>query len=81
VNIIAPRTLRAFWQKHPEAKTALETWRKTVQKNRYNNFSELKKDFSSADYVSKHEVTIFDIAGNKFRLVTFIRYTGVFNSR
>jgi mRNA interferase HigB len=74
VNIIAPRTLRKFWKKHAEAKTGLETWRKMIRKNRYANLNELKRDFAGVDYVSKDKLTIFDISGNKYRLITFIRY-------
>lgn len=75
MNVIAPRTLRKFWQEHEDAKKPLQAWYKTVRKNRYSNFAELKKDFGSIDYVSKREATIFDIGGNKYRLVTFVRYT------
>ncbi len=45
-----------------------------IRKNRYVNLNELKRDFVSVDYVNKDELTIFDISGNKYRLITFIRY-------
>ena len=64
MNVIAPRTLRTFWQEHKDAKKPLQIWYKTVRRNRYTNFNELKKDFGSVDYVSKREATIFDIGGN-----------------
>jgi mRNA interferase HigB len=75
VNVIKLRTLRSFWTEHKDAKKPLQVWFKTLRKNRYNNLNELKKDFPSADYVSKGEFTIFDIGGNKYRIVTFIRYS------
>lgn len=39
----------------------------------YQGFSQLKKTFPSVDYVY-HRYTIFDIGGNKYRLITEIDY-------
>jgi mRNA interferase HigB len=38
----------------------------------FNNFSELRKTFSSADQVGN--CTVFNIGGNKFRLIATIHY-------
>jgi mRNA interferase HigB len=38
----------------------------------FTNFIELRKDFPTADQVGK--LTIFNIAGNKYRLITFVDY-------
>lgn len=75
MNVIAPRTLRAFWEEHPHAEGPLKAWLKDMQTRQFNNFSELREHFASADYVAEQELTIFNIGGNKYRLVTFIRYT------
>ena len=37
------------------------------------NFNELKRTFTSADYVPK-KYTVFDIGGNDYRIVTVISY-------
>jgi mRNA-degrading endonuclease HigB of HigAB toxin-antitoxin module len=47
VNVIALKTLRAFWRKHPEAKTSLRVWRKLLTKTKPQNFHELKDTFNS----------------------------------
>jgi mRNA interferase HigB len=75
MNVIAPRTLRAFWEKHPHAETPLREWQKDVQKSDYANFAELRATYPSADYLADAELTIFNIGGNKYRLVTFVRYS------
>ncbi len=75
MNVIAPHTLRAFWTKHPHAETPLRAWLKDVQKASYANFAELRRAHATADYLASAELTIFNIGGNKYRLVTFIRYT------
>ena len=76
VNVIAQRTLRASWQKHPRAETPLRDWEKRMQKSSYRSFSELKAAFPNADYlkIAEAEVTIFNIAGNHYRLISSIKY-------
>jgi mRNA interferase HigB len=74
VNVVAPRTLRAFWERHSPAEAPLKAWQKLMQSNGYANWVELRNDFASADYISDRGLTIFNIGGNKYRLVTFIRY-------
>lgn len=74
VNVVAPRTLRSFWEKHPLAKVALKTWLKEVQKAQFRNLNELQQRFPSADYLSENELTIFNIGGNNYRMITFVRY-------
>lgn len=41
--------------------------------NAATNYNELKQTFQTADYVPK-KFTIFDVGGNKFRIVTVIHY-------
>ena|GEM_PF-649775 len=73
MNVIAPRTLRAFWEKHPHAETPLQDWLKLMRGGSFTNFSELREVFPSADYVAG-QFTIFNLGGNKYRLVTFNLY-------
>jgi mRNA interferase HigB len=47
VNVIALKTLRAFWRKHPEAETSLRVWYKLLTKTEPQNFHELKDTFNS----------------------------------
>lgn len=76
MNVIAPRALRAFYAKHPHVETPpLRDWLRDVQKGSYANFAELRAAHSTADHVASAELTIFNIGGNKYRLVTFVRYS------
>lgn len=74
VNVIAPSTLRAFWEQHPAAEAPLKAWQKLIQAGTYSTWADLRNDFPRADYISERRLTIFDIGGNKYRLITFIRY-------
>jgi len=47
-------------------------WFKIMKATKYESFDELRKTFSSADQVGK--LTVFNIAGNKYRLIAAIHY-------
>jgi len=74
VHVIAPRTLRAFWQRHPRAQEPLRIWLKIMQQTDFTNWAEIKTAFPSADYLSDEELVIFNIGGNKYRLIVDISF-------
>ena len=43
-----------------------------IEKNRFCNWAELKAAFNTIDKVG--ELTVFNIGGNKYRLITYIRF-------
>ncbi len=74
MNVIAKATLRAFWQRHPQSRGPLEAWYADVRQADWSGPADVKADFgSSVDFVADNRV-IFDIAGNKYRLVVHIAY-------
>lgn len=72
MKIISNSALRAFAAKHPQAEAPLQGWRRVIEKNRFTNWAELKCVFSSVDKVG--ELTVFDIGGNRYRLIAYIRF-------
>lgn len=68
MHIIAKRKLREFWARHPEAERPLIQWHTVLEKSTPRNFAELKALLGSIDWVAGY--VIFDIGGNKYRLVT-----------
>ena len=74
MNVIALKTIRAFWEQHPEAETSLRVWYKLLTKTEPQHFNELKDSFNSADYSDPY--TIFDIGGNNYRVLTIVVYEG-----
>lgn len=72
MHIITRKTLRTFWQKHPDSKTALERWIKIIEKNNFDSFNQLRATFPSADLVGN--LTVFNIGGNKYRLIAAIHF-------
>lgn len=72
MRVISKQPIRAFWEHHPESKTALEEWFRNASRVVVKSFSELRRIFGSADYVDGY--TIFDVGGNKYRIATVIHY-------
>ncbi len=74
VNVVTARKLQAFWAKHPEAEGPLSAWLKIAQTATWKDPHAVRADFGSADFVGDNRV-VFNIGGNKYRLVTRISYT------
>lgn len=72
MHVITRKRLNEFANEHPETKTALAKWYQLVKKNDFSSFAELRAIFPSADQVDK--LTVFNVGGNKVRLVTAIHY-------
>ncbi len=74
MQIIAKRTLREFWQRHPAAEMPLKLWYARTVRARWARPGDLKVQFGAAvDFVAGNRV-IFDIGGNKYRLVVKVDY-------
>jgi mRNA interferase HigB len=74
VQIIAKSRLRAFWERHPRAEVPLRAWHAVVAKADWKGPAEVKAMFGgSVDFVGDNRA-IFDIGGNKFRLIVHIAY-------
>lgn len=72
MKIISNRALRAFAVAHPLAEAPLQGWRRVIEKNAFSNWAELKAAFNTVDRVG--ELVVFDVGGNKYRLIAFIRF-------
>jgi mRNA interferase HigB len=76
VRVISVKALRDFWRNHPQAEMPLRAWFKASTKGTFKNLAELKHTFGSVDYVpvGKKEFYVFNVGGNKFRLVAAIHF-------
>lgn len=72
MKIISNSALRAFAADHSQAEAPLLGWRRVIEKNGFANWAELKAAFNTVDRVG--ELVIFDIGGNKYRLIAYIRF-------
>ena len=77
MRIYSPKALKQFAAKHPSAAKPLEAWRRTIERAMWGNLHEVRQDYPHADAVtvaSGRTATVFNIGGNKFRLVAAIHY-------
>lgn len=72
MRVLVKKTLRAFGRKHPDADQPLRVWHKEIQAARFENPAQLRQQFGGSDFVQ--DKVIFDIGGNKYRLIVRIRY-------
>ena len=72
MHIITRKRLLEFGKEHPDSAEPLDRWYRIIRQSNYNSFAELRKTFPKADQVGKF--TVFDIGGNKFRLIAYIVY-------
>ena len=73
MHIITVTRLRTFSKKYPDAKSSSEGWYKVTRLAQWQNFAEVRQTFNSASQVG--QFTVFNIGGNKYRLVTYIDYS------
>jgi mRNA interferase HigB len=75
MHIVSHAALVRFWAEHPAAESALEHWYKAVKKTTWMNFGDIRETFADADKVGN--CVVFNVGGNKYRLVTAIHYPRV----
>lgn len=70
-NIIARKTLLIYCKKYSSASIALLDWYHEIIIRDFKNFNKLKSVFPNASIIADDRV-VFNINGNKFRLVVRI---------
>lgn len=76
MRIIALSTLKAFWEGHPEYADAEEqalAWYRLCKAADWAAPNDVKAAFGNASILKDGRV-VFNIAGNKYRLVVWINY-------
>lgn len=76
MRVIALSTLKVFWEANPEladSKEPLLAWYRFALKADWASPTDVKADFGHASILKDGRV-VFNIAGNKYRLVVRINY-------
>lgn len=76
VRVIALSTLKAFWEENPgfaDAREPVLAWYRHALKADWGSPADVKADFGQASILRDGRV-VFNIAGNKYRLVVWINY-------
>ena len=73
MRVIAKKTLREFWKKHIDVEEQLKTWHKEASKAKWTSPQDVKRVYSKASILKGGRV-VFNILGNKYRLIVDINY-------
>ena len=72
MHVISKKQIKLFQRENRGVGDSLDRWYRIITKNEFQNFAELKASFGSVDKVGRFHV--FNIGGNKIRLVANIHY-------
>ena len=73
MRVVARKTLREFWKRFPESELALKAWFAEAERAKWSTPGEIKAQYRSAS-ILKNSRVVFNICGNKYRLVVKISY-------
>jgi mRNA interferase HigB len=76
VRVISKQTLRRFWadsERRSDARRALEAWHREARRAKWASPQDIKRQYSTASILKGGRV-VFNICGNRFRLVVKINY-------
>jgi len=73
MRVIAKGTLQAFWESHQDAKGPLSAWYYEAKRSDWASPQKIKERYPTASIIDDKRV-VFNIGGNKYRLVTAIHY-------
>jgi len=73
MRIISRKKLREFWERHPDARQALQAWYADARHANWQTPADIKNIYRNASIVPNNRA-IFNIKGNKYRLVVAVQY-------
>jgi len=73
MRIISRRRLREFWERHSDAQQPLQAWYADAKQADWQTPADIKRVYRNASIVANSRA-IFNIKGNKYRLVVMVQY-------
>jgi mRNA interferase HigB len=73
MRVIAKKILREFWKKQIDSEEQLKTWYKEASKAVWTSPNDIKSEYPKASILKSGRV-VFNICGNKYRLIVQINY-------
>ena len=74
MHVISRKALREFASVHPDSEAPLDAWYRIAKKAEWENLVQVREVYPHADPVG--ECTVFNIRGNRYRLICGIDYEG-----
>ena len=73
MRIIAKKTLKDFWEIHPDSEQQLKSWYQETSKAAWAGPNQIKLAYPSASFLADNRV-VLNIKGNRYRLIVKINY-------
>lgn len=73
MDLLGKTILNDFKEKHADARSKLESWEAEVEDSQWNTPHDIKAKYPKASLLKNQQV-VFDICGNKYRLLTVVNY-------
>lgn len=73
MKLLSRRRLRVFWEDYLDAMEPLRTWAAVVEAATWRSTADVKAIYATASILKAGRV-VFNIGGNKYRLVVAIKY-------
>ena len=81
MRVLRQNALAKPLQRHPDARAWVRRWIAVVESANWQSIDEVREDYPSADGVkvaSELVVTVFNVKGNEYRLLTYVDYAAQF---
>lgn len=74
MRIIAKKIIREYWERHPDTEQQLKSWYWEAKRADWKSPMDIKEKYSRTASILKDSRVVFNICGNKHRLVVRISY-------
>jgi mRNA interferase HigB len=74
VTVYGAKVIQDFGKKHADARKPLARFAALASAAHWRHFPELKHTFPAADYASETGTVVFNIGGNKYRLIARVDF-------
>lgn len=73
MKLLGVLMLEDFKQAHADSRRALDSWQSEVKNSQWDGTHDIKTRYPSASFLADN-IVIFNIKGNKYRLVIKVKY-------
>jgi mRNA interferase HigB len=74
LKVYGESTMARFARKHPASRRPLQRFLEIVRESDWPHFTAVRQSFAAADYAPSTGTLIFDIGGNKYRLMARVDF-------
>ncbi len=73
MRVISKKPLREFWESYPDSEDQLKAWHSEAKDAEWHTPADVKAKYGAASILKDSRV-VFNICGNKYRLIVKVNY-------